>query len=488
MTTQTIADGLIYGDKWNKTTITYSFKDNVELPYEQIDDSTGSVPVSDALKSAAEDIFLYLGTILNLEFVYEADAIGDIVISQKQMSDPYTLGYSYLPYSDSIGSSGDIYISAAFNDVDFEKGGMGYSTLIHELGHSLGLDHPFGDGFYSGVTINDTIMSYNSYQGYDPFNVGYYYDVSSYTSFQSADILALQTLYGVPTYVEDNIYDLRDMLYASTINGYTGLINDNIVTIYDNGGIDTVSLQNVFTYEKQYIDINSGAQSVIIDGTIHHYLTLTPDTAIENVIGSKADDTIVLNSLNNHIDGLNGYDTVIENGIDSQTRIDVFNNYIVIAGIDSGFDVLQDVESLYVDNVNINLSSYERSLISYTDEKEAQIGRLYLSVLDRVADKEGLDYWMQNLNHGQTIQDIANSFLLSSEFAVYNDNQTNEEFIDTLYQHVLFRTADSAGMEYWLDEIQTGMTRADIVVSFSDSQEFIDLTGIYFQDNTMVVS
>ena len=35
-------------------------------------------------------------------------------------------------------------------------------TIWHELGHALGLDHPYGDGFDPNFTIDDTIMSYNN--------------------------------------------------------------------------------------------------------------------------------------------------------------------------------------------------------------------------------------------------------------------------------------------------------------------------------------
>lgn len=488
MTTQTLANGLIYGNKWHKTTITYSFK-NSQLPYELNADYSGNVPVSSALKTAANDIFDYIGSILNLNFVYEANTIGDIVISQKQMSDPHTLGYTYMPYTDTISQSGDVYISSAFSNIDFIKGGMGYATLIHEFGHALGLDHPFGNGTYSGVTIDQSVMSYNPYKGYDSFNNGYYYDTSSFTSYQAADILALQSLYGAKVDTSDTVYDLKQVLFGTTINGYTGIIKDNVATIYDYGGNDTLSLKNIVSTNAQYIDLRPGSQSVIVDNQIHHYLSITQDTYIENVIGSSANDIIVLNTLNNTVNARDGYDTVIEDSIYSPTRVDVFGKYIVVSGADSGFDVMQNVESLYIDNSSINLNNYHRNLIQYTDAKDAEVGRLYLSVFDRVADIDGLNYWVDNLNNNQTINDVANSFVQSAEFtSLYTSEQTDVEFIDTLYKNVLLRPADSAGQNYWIDEMNHGMTKADVFVGFSNSQEFINLTGIYFQDNMMVVS
>lgn len=488
MTTQELVNGLIYGDKWNKNIIAYSFKDS-KLSYELASDYEGSVAVSSALKTAAIKIFDYISSLIDLTFVYEPNSVGDIVISEKTMLDATTLGYAYMPYTNSISPSGDIYISAAFSDADFAYGGLGYSALIHEIGHSLGLQHPFGDGEYQGVDVHDTVMSYNEYSGYDPFNYGYYYKTSTFTSYQSADIQALQDIYGAKIKMSNDVYDLNTLLYANKLYGYGGTIVDNIHTIYDYGGTDTISLQNINSYNPQYIDMNPGAQSIVVNNQVHHYLTLTDNTVIENLIGSITDDTIVANSSNNIINTLGGYDTVYENDLSHATRVDVFQNTVVVAGVDSGFDVLKNVEALYVDNTAVNLTAYQREIIPNTDATKMEIGRLYLAVLDRVADIDGLNYWFSEIENGLSINDIANSFVMSDEFRnTYGSFQSDEAFAQTLYNNVLFRNADASGLSYWVNELQSGQSEADVVVSFSNSQEFIDLTGVYFQDDTMVIA
>ena len=58
------------------------------------------------------------------------------------------------------------------------------STIIHEWGHVLGLDHPDDDGFNMDFTVDDTVMSYNI--GSNGWN----------DTFTSADIEALRQIWG----------------------------------------------------------------------------------------------------------------------------------------------------------------------------------------------------------------------------------------------------------------------------------------------------
>ncbi|WP_227367881.1 DUF4214 domain-containing protein [Halomonas sp. M20] len=100
--------------------------------------------------------------------------------------------------------------------------------------------------------------------------------------------------------------------------------------------------------------------------------------------------------------------------------------------------------------------------------------RIYDSVLNRAADQEGLSFYTNQMDEGVSHTDIANSLLNSEEFTANFgdvDDLGNDEYVDLLYQNVLDREADGGGREYYVNQLEQGVSRADIVGSFSESEE-----------------
>ena len=107
----------------------------------------------------------------------------------------------------------------------------------------------------------------------------------------------------------------------------------------------------------------------------------------------------------------------------------------------------------------------------------AQAFRLYQATLGRAPDAAGLGNWAYALTNGLPLVSAAQSFVGSSEFQGRYGALSNSDFVALTYQNVLGRAPDQAGFNAWTGALAGGMTRAQMVVGFSESSEFISNTS-----------
>ncbi len=124
---------------------------------------------------------------------------------------------------------------------------------------------------------------------------------------------------------------------------------------------------------------------------------------------------------------------------------------------------------------------------SMIDSKEAggayrPVIRLYRSVFLRPPDYRGLMYWVKVMRTGSSMKKVANWFVASSEFQRRYGALDDDAFIDQIYRNVLGRRADPGGKAFWLGKMNSGMTRGEVVLGFSESGENIARTRV---SNTM---
>ena len=104
-----------------------------------------------------------------------------------------------------------------------------------------------------------------------------------------------------------------------------------------------------------------------------------------------------------------------------------------------------------------------------------QAYRTYQAALGRAPDTAGLGYWIDELDGGagDTVW-LARHFLYSGEFTeTYGQAaaMSNLSFLDLLYDIAFERDPDVAGLQYWLEQLEGGMERERVVASFSESTE-----------------
>ena len=99
------------------------------------------------------------------------------------------------------------------------------------------------------------------------------------------------------------------------------------------------------------------------------------------------------------------------------------------------------------------------------------VSRIYKEVLGRSADEAGLNHWCNViLTKTKTPEEVAMSFLVSPEFT--KKNLSNQEYVKVLYRTFFGRIYDKGGLNYWCKQLQSGMSRREIVSHFAHSQEF----------------
>ena len=106
----------------------------------------------------------------------------------------------------------------------------------------------------------------------------------------------------------------------------------------------------------------------------------------------------------------------------------------------------------------------------------SDVGRLYSAAFGRAPDAQGLSYWNSLLEDNIIdYQGVSKLFVASSEFVSrFGSQLTNQEFIEQLYFNVLGRFSDDAGMQYWSGVMAgNGLSRADLLIQFADSDENI---------------
>ncbi|MEC3863212.1 DUF4214 domain-containing protein [Mesobacterium sp. TK19101] len=130
---------------------------------------------------------------------------------------------------------------------------------------------------------------------------------------------------------------------------------------------------------------------------------------------------------------------------------------------------VEDTDALYVGD---GLQLYQAPGIP------GQVFRLYHAALDRNPDHSGFLNWVGQLERGADVVDIANGFANSAEFLATYGVLTDAQYVEQLYLNVLGRAPDSGGLSDWLGALAGGATRAQVLIGFSQSQEFQNATAL----------
>jgi hypothetical protein len=103
----------------------------------------------------------------------------------------------------------------------------------------------------------------------------------------------------------------------------------------------------------------------------------------------------------------------------------------------------------------------------------APVVRLYFATFLRVPDYAGLAGNAALVRNGAvSLLQLADFFVASPEFAATYGALDNTAFVTLLYNNVLGRAPDPAGLSGWVGLLNGGMSRGQVLLGFSDSAEY----------------
>ena len=374
-------------------------------------------------------------------------------------------------------------------------------TLIHEIGHALGLDHPqlngSDDAYGDWHDSNDTVMSYN------------YLTSTNAPDWREIDIKALQSIWGEENTTEDlststspaaSSTELQQLYiaYFSRPCDPTGLdywTNEGIsrsafaANMYlqpefnnVNGGL-SVEKQvnqiylNLFNREADIAGLSYWTQQINLGNLQLASIANDLIWAAENNSGGFSDASTLANKTNAAV----AYTAQIKTSTSSILDYQAQSTSPWITGSN-----LKEAKNFIsgIGQYNTHTSSDINNSISKFSSLSNSSN--YKLLIDPNQTKKDTITGIENNFHAANNYEVTNYEIdtyLTRSFNSYSLLDMNHQtFVSNLYEEVLLREPDSIGMNYWLGQLNSGAeTQYEVLLGFSESAEnkllFTEMTG-----------
>tara|TARA_Y100001951_G_scaffold28503_1_gene22270 strand:+ start:18630 stop:20417 length:1788 start_codon:yes stop_codon:yes gene_type:complete len=95
----------------------------------------------------------------------------------------------------------------------------------------------------------------------------------------------------------------------------------------------------------------------------------------------------------------------------------------------------------------------------------SDLQQLYVGYFGRAADQEGLNFWLEAINNGGlSLDNVHASFVQSEEYQAQYEGLSSSDLVAQVYLNVLGRPAEAEGLAFWADALDAGSITEDQLI------------------------
>jgi hypothetical protein len=326
---------------------------------------------------------------------------------------------------------------------------------------------------YASVTTKPAFSGYKSLTA--TFDVSLFYGSTGYSGKLQSYTESLFDYSNIQTATSfQSSASITDV--AGTLKISDGTLSSILIGISGSNGstpTDSVSIDGIQNNLSQvllsnpWFSVLAGNDTIVLKGT----------GALPAISGDGA-DTFTNGPGNTPIDGGEGTDTLVQNGIRANYTIskDVQGSTTTYTIYDKtgkdGSDKIVNIEKVHFNDVTVNTTVGDLAkTISTSDLKLLE--ELYVAFFNRVPDADGLSYWISQRQQGVSVDQIAQSFygaaVQFADLTGYSSTMSNSDFVKVIYKNVLGRSGitapPDADVQYWAGELSASRATKGSLVS-----------------------